>query len=219
MKKFFDLFKLRSGRLLGLSIACIVSGTLFSYNNCGEVYKAKQSFRISSSCSQEKVVSLEERDQLLSRYHSPSDKQSRLRCPGFFAVLDDDAQYSVAQNKMAKATDGCNQNGLPQEPELPEPSDNKDEWIRAALGKTRPGNIETWVKKMSDGSLWPTRYHASSTNNKVAEWIKSEFETLAGNRSDIRIELIDHSNTPQKSVEVMIEGSGQNRDKYVVLGG
>ena len=72
---------------------------------------------------------------------------------------------------------------------------------------------------MSDGSQWPTRYHGSSYANTVSSWIANEFSELAGDRQDVTVQLVSHSNTQQNSVEVIIQGSDSSNEEYIILGG
>lgn len=188
------------------------------FNNCGKVYQAKTQIKISSSCNQSKLVTVQELDRLMFEGHL-SDKNQRIRCPGFFAVLEDDETRPQAQQKAAQAGDDCNQNGLPNEPEIPSPSLAKEALIKELVFQTKAQNIQSWVKAMSDGSLWPTRYHASTFNNQVATWIQNEFKKLAAGRDDVQVRLVPHQNTPQNSVEVMIRGKDSSSEKYVVMGG
>lgn len=198
-----------------------ITGTfLLWFNNCGQVYKAKQQTQISSACNQIKIVSDEELSSLIENNHKVDQKGSRIRCPGFFAVLDDDATFSKAQQKASNSNkDNCNENGLPKEPDSPTIDAIKDQLIRKLMPLVNLQNISNSVKEMSNSSLWPTRYHQSSYRNQVAEWIQSEFQKNSNNRSDVHIKLVPHQNTPQSSVEIMIDGHGSNKNKYVVLGG
>lgn len=190
--------------------------SLIWFNNCGKVYEPKL---ISASCNQTKLVSPDELDKITREAHILSENTLRIKCPGFFAVLDDDESSPVAQARAKLATKDCNQGGPPVDPVPPTTDEIKDRIIKDLLPRARPQNIRDWVVKLSDQSMWPTRYHLSANNNAVSDWIQKEFQKLADGRTDVRISLVSHQNTPQKSVEVLIGGTGANKSKFVVLGG
>ncbi|MBK8204837.1 MAG: M20/M25/M40 family metallo-hydrolase [Bdellovibrionales bacterium] len=194
----------------------LLTVSLMWFNNCGKVYEPKL---VSASCNQTKLVSPDELDKLIHEAHMLSESTQRIRCPGFFAVLKDDDSSPVAQVRAKLATNDCNQGGPPVDPIPPSPDEIKDRIIKELLPRANPQNIRNWVVKMSDNSLWPTRYHLSANNNAVSAWIQQEFQKLAAGRADVKVTLVSHQNTPQKSVEVLIGGTGANKSKFVVLGG
>lgn len=158
--------------------------------------------------------------------HKPS-AATMVKCPGFFAVLDDVPKESPAGlQKLSADLNNCNKEFPPNhEPSIPNNTQTKDEKIRDIITKPVGSNIANWVTAMSDGSNWPTRYHNSSYANTVSQWIAGEFEKLAGDRAtaanaDVHIRLVDHRNTNQKSVEVRIDGTEASNDpEFVILGG
>lgn len=184
------------------------------------------SYKISDGCGKTKVVSEEELHDLVhaNHNHNKLEEGQRIKCPGFFAVLDDEEEDETLQQsisykmRLQAKENNCNIGGAPG-PELPEVTKSKEELIKELVTKTNGTNIRSWVENLSDGSLWPTRYHLARSNTDVPNWIAEEFRKLANGRTDIKIRTVAHKNTPQHSVEVIIEGNGDNKDQFVVLGG
>lgn len=199
-----------------LTLVFIVIGT---NTNCSGDFRAQEYLKISTSCGETKTLTKPELFELVEANHHKSEANPQIRCPGFFAVIDG-SDSKNAFEKTRFINNNCNREfPSEREPEIPPPSLSKDEWIAKLIDQVDGGHIDQWVDLMSDGSLWPTRYHRSSTNNEVGQWIVNEFKKLMpASRTDIVVRLVDHENTPQKSVEVIIPGSGVS-DKYIVLGG
>jgi hypothetical protein len=231
------------GKRLFSTVAVVFCGlgVSFSLSNCGrEVSAVLPQFNVSTACRSTTSVSKEELFRIIGRAHSFSGSQGqRVRCPGFFALIDEaqangsltpaggaavlvNMNPALRERLISEAND-CNQGGppnpLPSSSPLPSPVQQKDSIIRNLLDKTDSQRILGWIRSMSDRSLWDTRYHDSSDPRNAPQWILDEFRKIAGRRPDIRIRFFEHKNTLQPSVEAVIEGSGPNREKFVVLGG
>jgi leucyl aminopeptidase len=67
-------------------------------------------------------------------------------------------------------------------------------------------------------AAYDDRDYQRTTGVEAAEWIKSQYERIGSGRSDVRVELQQNS-FKQPSVIATIEGSGENRNEIVVIGG
>jgi leucyl aminopeptidase len=180
---------------------------------------APRAYQVSTACGTQEFVTYNGLHDLISEGHELMDTEKRVRCPGFFAKISKEIKGEAARRENRWLMNNCNKTGPSKEANVPNITPEVSELIQEWSQATNSRNIDEWVLKMSDGSMWPTRFHRSSHNNKVAEWIAGEFRRLAEGRTDVHIRLVDHVDTPQKSVEVKIDGQGENMGKYVVLGG
>ncbi len=209
-------------------ISGLVGTASFFYTNCSSKFAPAPYLKVSTACNSVSKLTADEVHQLIEKNHltasSDGGAQGRPRCPGFFAELDDEdstenANKLAYQSSQLKAIDCGEDFPSENEPEVPPPSASKDQLIREIITRIDAAQIEATVKTMSNGSRWPTRYHASSYGRAVPEWILSEFKRHAGSRTDIQIRLFEHTNTPMPSVEAIIPGQGPNRDKFIIIGG
>jgi leucyl aminopeptidase len=69
-----------------------------------------------------------------------------------------------------------------------------------------------------DLSAFPTRRHNSASGLESATWIKNKWTQLAAGRSDVTVEFVTHTNTPQPSIVLTIQGTAFPSE-IVVLGG
>ncbi len=69
-----------------------------------------------------------------------------------------------------------------------------------------------------DLSAFLTRRHNSATGLQSATWIKDKWTALAAGRSDVTVEFVTHTTTPQPSVVLTIQGTTLPSE-IVVLGG
>lgn len=74
-------------------------------------------------------------------------------------------------------------------------------------------------KTVTDLSAFRNRFYKSDYGVKAAEFIASQFQTIAKNRSDVKVELFKHSKWAQPSVIATIAGQGPNKNEIVVIGG
>ena len=74
-------------------------------------------------------------------------------------------------------------------------------------------------KTIQSFSGFKTRYHRSPEAIKAQEWLKSQWEELAQNRSDVSVELYPHPEevTPMPSVVATIKGT-THPEEIIVLG-
>jgi len=78
------------------------------------------------------------------------------------------------------------------------------------------GNLIAIVTKLS---AFGNRNYNTNEGVNASNYIKAEYEKIAGNRSGIRVELFPHKRFKQPSVIATIQGGGPNQDEIVVIGG
>ena len=92
--------------------------------------------------------------------------------------------------------------------------DNPDA-VNALLGQISSNNLISTVNTLSS---YNNRYYTSNTGVEAANWIKSEWQSIASGRNDIDVQLYNHSNWNQPSVVATITGT-TNPNEIVVVGG
>lgn len=91
----------------------------------------------------------------------------------------------------------------------------QDQLVNQSLGLVNNTNIDRQIKELEN---YGTRYHTTASAKKASTDLKVKWEGLAGNRSDVSVRLVNHSNTSMPSVIMTIKGT-EKPDEYVVLGG
>jgi leucyl aminopeptidase len=76
-------------------------------------------------------------------------------------------------------------------------------------------NIRSTITQLS--TAYATRYHTSTTATTAANWVKTQWQTYAGSRSDVTVALQTHTGTVMPSVVMTITGTAQPSE-IVVLG-
>ncbi len=77
-------------------------------------------------------------------------------------------------------------------------------------------NILATIETLS--TQFNNRYHSHPSGAAAAQWIRDLWAGYAAGRSDVTVELVNHSATPQPSVVLTIQGTSL-ADEVVVLGG
>ena len=93
------------------------------------------------------------------------------------------------------------------------PLDRSSE-VNTVLGDLSEANIVSTITQLSS---YTTRYYTSQTAVQASNWMKSEWESMAAGRSDISVELYNHS-WAQPSVIMTITGAHQPQD-IIIIGG
>jgi leucyl aminopeptidase len=124
------------------------------------------------------------------------------KCGGFFDLTD--APSAAVNAPFAPSILGLGDRN-------PEQQDQ----VNPLLDQVDEGNLLSIVTQLS---AYPDREYHTENGVEAAEWIKSEYERIGANRSDIVVELVKHS-FKQPSVVASIVGSGPNKDEIVVIGG
>ncbi len=86
--------------------------------------------------------------------------------------------------------------------------------VNSVLSSLDKANIVSTINSLSS---YFNRYYTSTTAVNAANWLKGQWETMAAGRSDISVQLINHS-WAMPSVMLTITGAHQPQD-IVVIGG
>ncbi len=87
--------------------------------------------------------------------------------------------------------------------------------VRQSLDLVNNLNIDRQIRELEG---YGTRFHNTNSARRAATDLKSRWESLAGNRSDVSVRLVNHSGTPMPSVVMTITGT-ETPNEYVMLGG
>jgi leucyl aminopeptidase len=74
-------------------------------------------------------------------------------------------------------------------------------------------NIRQTIEKLSS---YHNRYYKAATGIESSNWIQTRWTELAAGRSDVKVEKFVHSNWPQPSIIMTVQGSS---DESIVIGG
>ena len=88
--------------------------------------------------------------------------------------------------------------------------------VTPLLAEVAEASTRQVILDLSTG--FPTRRHNSATGLQSATWIKDKWTALAAGRSDVTVEFVTHTNTPQPSIVLTIQGTTLPSE-IVVLGG
>jgi leucyl aminopeptidase len=83
------------------------------------------------------------------------------------------------------------------------------------LAEVDEANILSLIQ---DLSAMPSRYYTSSSGIAASTWLRDRWQSYAGGRDDVRVELFTHTDWPQKSVIATITGTTLP-DEVIVIGG
>ena len=87
--------------------------------------------------------------------------------------------------------------------------------VRQSLDLVNNLNIANQIQELED---YGTRYHTTNSARQAVVDLKTKWEALAGNRTDVSVRLVNHSSTNMPSLIMTITGS-DNPDEFVILGG
>jgi leucyl aminopeptidase len=87
--------------------------------------------------------------------------------------------------------------------------------VQNMLTQVNEFSIRETILKLSS---FKNRYYKSQTGVDSQAWLKKSWETLAAGRSDVSVDYFKHSNFPQPSVIMTVEGSSL-KNEIVILGG
>ncbi|WNG37273.1 M20/M25/M40 family metallo-hydrolase [Archangium violaceum] len=130
------------------------------------------------------------------------------RCAGFIAhETEEQALTAVEARNTAQAV----------EPRITYTIDNATT-ANALLSGVQESYIRSTITSLS--TKWTSRRHNLQSGKDAANWLKTQWATLANGRSDVTVELFTHSSTvtPQPSVILTIKGTTLPNE-VVVLGG
>lgn len=79
-------------------------------------------------------------------------------------------------------------------------------------------SVEQMTGTVEKLSSFKNRYYQSDTGAQAAQWIQGRFSELAGRRSDVQVQLFNHTAFKQPSVIARIQGRGPKANEIVVIG-
>jgi leucyl aminopeptidase len=85
--------------------------------------------------------------------------------------------------------------------------------VSSTIMQTDAKKMQKTIEKLSQ---YKNRHYKSDTGVASQKWLAKEWKTISKNRSDISVELFNHSDWPQPSVILKIKGSS---DQAIVVGG
>ncbi|MFT6630555.1 MAG: leucyl aminopeptidase [Bacteriovoracaceae bacterium] len=92
---------------------------------------------------------------------------------------------------------------------------SEGERVQSMISTVKEFGIRDMIKKMS---AFQNRYYKSQTGVDSQNFVKATWEKLGQNRSDVSVELYQHSSWPQPSVIMTVEGTTM-KDEVVIIGG
>lgn len=88
--------------------------------------------------------------------------------------------------------------------------------VNASLPLAQDSRILATIQRLSD---FQNRLYNSSHGVAASDWLAGEWRGIVAGRSWMRVSQVRHAGWPQKSVKLVIKGSGPNAAETVVLGG
>jgi bacterial leucyl aminopeptidase len=129
------------------------------------------------------------------------------RCGGFIVHESEEEAREVmhAQNKRAFAKNMM----------FADYTITEEVLVENLLNTVDEFSIRSTILKLSS---FHNRYYKAQTGVDSQAWLKSHWEKLAQNRSDVKVEYFKHSSYPQPSVVLTVEGASM-ADEVIVIGG
>lgn len=87
--------------------------------------------------------------------------------------------------------------------------------VQALVSMVKEYDIRSTIQKLSS---FQNRYYKAQTGIDSQAWVKSQWEKMSANRTDVTVEYFKHSNFPQPSIIMTIEGT-KKADEIVIVGG
>jgi leucyl aminopeptidase len=168
---------------------------------------------------------IEELSLSLGRVELPVDQLVALRVPR--------DELPVASQAIHEALDRCGGFILKGSLERAQQSEPQRTTLGAVPGPPAPYVIDhaTTVNALlpllqtaklqqtiEDLSAFPDRFHESANGKQASLWLRDRWQNYASARPDVKVELIEHDETPQPSVALTIPGKLQPSEQ-VILGG
>jgi len=91
----------------------------------------------------------------------------------------------------------------------------KQSVVAPMVSMVKEESIRDMIIKLSN---FHNRYYKAQTGVQSSEFIRDVWRDLSKHRSDVKVELVTHSNWPQPSIVMTIQGSVKS-DEIVILGG
>ncbi|MBT7767783.1 MAG: M20/M25/M40 family metallo-hydrolase, partial [Bdellovibrionales bacterium] len=127
------------------------------------------------------------------------------RCGGYFRHNSyEDALETLALNRSVPHT--INK-------EFVDYSINSQLLVKSIIQNVRAVSIEGMIRQLAN---FKNRYYKSKHGINAANWVADFWRNLAKERSDTKVELFEHSQSPQPSVILTIKGRS---DELIIIGG
>jgi len=139
---------------------------------------------------------------------SGAQHEEHHRCGGFM-LQDSEAE---ALSTLHASTDAAQQSRYFAKPSY---TIDNAATVDKLLPEVQEPNVLATIRKLSS---FRNRFHTSATGEQAALYIRDMWQALGAGRSDIKVELVDHTKTPQPSIKLTIRGTSLP-DEIVVLGG
>jgi len=166
--------------------------------------KSIQSFDVVNSTDEVSVVRVH-KDQVLNVSSLMHDKFNR--CGGFiFHDTKEEAQAALEKNAFRNTTKSMAFFNY---------TITKSATVTKMVDEVKEAQIRETIQKMS---TFHNRYYQADTGVDSQVWLKSKWEDLTSARSDVSVELFEHSKWKQPSVILTIQGTTKAND-IVILGG
>jgi leucyl aminopeptidase len=91
----------------------------------------------------------------------------------------------------------------------------KGDTVNSMLSHVKEANIRETITKLSS---YKNRYYKSKTGVASSNWIADNFKAITSGRTDISVELFNHSRWPQPSVIATVTGT-ESPDEIIIIGG
>jgi len=92
-------------------------------------------------------------------------------------------------------------------------------FVLEQIAQFLPASTETNIRtNLINFGNFHTRYFRSDTGRQAAEWLHNLITGITSGRGDIAVTYFTHSNFPQRSIIVRIEGTGYKSTEVVVVG-
>ncbi|MBP2830977.1 M20/M25/M40 family metallo-hydrolase [Aquimarina sp. U1-2] len=91
----------------------------------------------------------------------------------------------------------------------------QDALVRQSLDLVNNFNIANQIQELED---YGTRYHTTASARRAVLDLKTKWESLASNRSDVSVRIVNHTSTSMPSVVMTITGT-EDPDEFVIIGG
>ena len=92
---------------------------------------------------------------------------------------------------------------------------SEDQLVNQSINLVNNMNIANHIKELEN---YGTRYHTTQKAKQSVLDLKQKWETMAANRNDVSVRIVNHNSTTMPSVIMTIEGK-DTPDEYVIIGG
>jgi len=192
---------------LGLTITAAQAKDVFITIGSDAIDLSQKSLMASKAIMQSKEISILKinESEIESLSHLMHEKFNR--CGGFIVHESEAEAVEVLENNSLRA--------FAKKANFLNYSITEGDRVQNMVSKVNEFSIREMILKLSS---YQNRYYKAQTGVDSQEYVKATWEKLANSRSDVSVELYQHSGWPQPSVIMTVEGSSK-KDEVVVIGG